>query len=90
MKNMHGKPNMNGTFLTKRIQKQQQKPTQLQFSQGKGYMRHNIKSKILSVCKNIAFVVTNETLCPYGALIYGALQMKGLLYTQYGKYICSF
>ena len=35
------------------------------------------------------YMVTDSTLCPDGALIYGYLQMKGLVYTQYGKIICS-
>ena len=39
---------------------------------------------------DVALSVTNSTLCLYGALIYGSVQMKVLVYTQYGKNICSF
>ena len=44
----------------------------------------------LLVGVDIAFVVANSTIFQYGALIYGYLQMKDLLYTQYGQNIRSF
>ena len=53
-------------------------------------MRHNISSNIFLVGIDIAFVVTNLTLCQYGTLIYGALKMKVLVYIQHGQNICSF
>ena len=39
---------------------------------------------ILLVWTDIDFLVENQTLCADGALIYGVLQIRGLLYTQYG------
>ena len=43
------------------------------------------QQEFLFVGTYISFVVTNYSLCPDGALIYGALRMKSLVYTQYGK-----
>ena len=54
-------------------------------------MRRNlIRKSFLLVGADIAFVVTNYTICQYGALLYGALHMKVLVYIQFGKNVCSF
>ena len=44
----------------------------------------------LFIVTDITFVVKKLTICTYGALQYGALHTKGLLYTQYGQNICYF
>ena len=55
------------------------------------YIRGLISAAIfLLVGTDIAFGVTNKNLCPDGALIYGGLQTKVLVYTHYGKNIRSF
>ena len=59
-------------------------------SRQKIYAEQSQQQYFLFVGTDIDSVVTNQTLCLDGALIYGALQMKSLVYIQYGKYLFSF
>ena len=45
---------------------------------------------VLLVGTDVALVVPNSTICPYGALIYVYLQRKGLVYTQNRQTVRSF
>ena len=47
-------------------------------------------ARFFLVGTDVALVVPNSTICPDGALLYDVLQMKGLVYTLYGKYIRLF
>ena len=49
------------------------------------YAAQSQQKDFLLVGTEIDFMVTNYNICPDGALICGALQMKGFVYTQYGK-----
>ena len=49
-----------------------------------------LEARFFKVGIDIVFVVTNYTFCQDVALLNGALQMKVLIYPQYGKYIHSF
>ena len=44
----------------------------------------------LLVGTDISFVVTNQNIFQDGDFLYGALQIKVLVYTQYGQNVCSF
>ena len=53
-------------------------------------MRDKISlARVLLVGTDVYLVVPNSTLFPFGAFIYGDLQIKGLVY-QYGQHVCSF
>ena len=50
------------------------------FSRQKIYEAQSQQQEFVLGGKDIGFVVKHLTLCPAGALLYGALYMKGLVY----------
>ena len=55
-------------------------------SKQKTYAEQYQWQAFLIVGTDIDLVVTNETICPDDALIYGSIQMKCLVYIKYKKY----
>ena len=80
-------PTRYSTFLNESLQKQQKYYPAVGLSKQKIYAAKSQQKYFLLVGIDISFVVTNYTHFPDAALICGYLQIKVLVYNQYGKYI---
>ena len=76
-------------FLNESLRKQQKSLPRCRYLKAEDICGAISSEIFLLVSTDIHLVVTNSTLCSDGALIYGALQVKVLVYTQYGQIICS-